>query len=73
MHRVNAKYEGGLLHPAMPLPLQAGERVRLIVFREGDPSRWDLQRLVHTSDEEHAMATAGLGEWADALDAEDRG
>lgn len=72
MRRVEASYENGLLRPEHPLPLRPGERVGLILIRRPDPSRWDLGRLAAGGVDDAAMAGAGLGEWADALDAEDR-
>jgi hypothetical protein len=42
------------------------------VLRPSDPSRWDSKRLGSAPDEDRALAEAGLAEWADALDAEDR-
>jgi predicted DNA-binding antitoxin AbrB/MazE fold protein len=69
---VKAKFEGGVLKPEKPLRLRPGEDVRLLVMRQSDPSRWDLERLAQSSDEDAALAEAGLGEWADALDAQDR-
>ncbi len=72
MRFVEAQYENGLLKPATPLRLQAGERVRLIVIRRADPARWDLERLARTgADEDRVLSESGLAEWADALDAED--
>lgn len=73
MRLVEARYEEGLLKPTEPLPLRPGERVGLIVVRRPDPSRWDLQRLATTGEgEDLALAKQGLGDWADALEAEDR-
>jgi predicted DNA-binding antitoxin AbrB/MazE fold protein len=69
---VNAKFEDGVLRPETPLRLRPGENVRLLVMRQPDPSRWDLARLSQAGDEDLALAEAGLGEWAEALDAQDR-
>jgi predicted DNA-binding antitoxin AbrB/MazE fold protein len=70
---IEARYEDGILKPERPLSLRAGERVGVILVRRPDPARWDLQRLAAGSgDEDKALATAGLGDWANALDAEDR-
>jgi hypothetical protein len=60
------------LKPEQPLPLRAGDRVGVIVLRRPDSARWDLQRLANGSEEEEALASAGLDQWADALDAEDK-
>ena len=70
---MEAHYEGGLLRPTKPLALRSGERVGVIVVRLPDASRWNLERLskgIHGEDV--ALAEAGLADWADALDAEDR-
>jgi len=70
---VEARFEEGLLKPTEPLTLRPGERVGLIVVRRPDPSRWDLRRLATTGKEEDlALAKQGLGDWADALEGEDR-
>jgi hypothetical protein len=48
--------------------------VALIVVRRPDPERWNLDRLAKGgAGEDLALAEQGLAEWADALDAEDRG
>lgn len=73
MRPVNARYEDGVLKPAETLALRPGERVRLIVLRGHDPARWDLKRLANAPEEDRALAEAGMGEWADRLEAEDRG
>jgi predicted DNA-binding antitoxin AbrB/MazE fold protein len=73
MRPVEAQFENGLLKPVKPLALRPGERVGVIVLRRPDPSRWDLQRLAHGDVEDATLAAAGLSEWADALDSEDRG
>jgi predicted DNA-binding antitoxin AbrB/MazE fold protein len=70
---VEALYEDGFLRPAKPLNLRSGERVGLIVVRRPDPARWDLTRLGAHPDEDAELAAAGLDDWADALDREDRG
>ena len=73
MKPVDAIYENGQLRPAKPLGLDPGERVRIIVCRKADPSRWDHARLGHPPpQDEGALTETGLAEWADALDAEDR-
>lgn len=72
MRVIEARYEGGLLKPETPLALSPGERVALIVVRHPDPKRWDLERLAGSGvGEDRTLAEQGLGEWADALDAED--
>lgn len=73
MSRVAAKYEDGLLHPTKALPLKPGELVTIIVVRQPDPARWDLGRLPGTTGEDDELAELGLGDWAAALDREDRG
>jgi hypothetical protein len=45
--------------------------VAIIVLRQPDPARWDLARLSTSAAEDEAMASAGLADWADALDRED--
>ena len=72
MRVIEARYEEGLLRPETPLALTPGERVALIVVRHPDPRRWNLDRLAKSgAGEDRALAEQGLGEWADALDAED--
>jgi predicted DNA-binding antitoxin AbrB/MazE fold protein len=72
MRPIEALYEEGLLKPEAPLALKPGERVALIVIRHPDPRRWDLDRLARVGNgEDLALAQQGLGDWADALDAED--
>lgn len=74
MRTVEARYEEGLLRPETPLALRNGERVALIVVRQTDSRRWNLDRLAKSgSGEELTLAEQGLSEWADTLDAEDRG
>ena len=73
MRPVDALYENGVLRPVSPLPLRSGERVALIVVRRPDSSRWDFTRLASHADDDLALSEAGLGEWAAALDREDRG
>jgi predicted DNA-binding antitoxin AbrB/MazE fold protein len=69
---VKARYEDGLLRPAKALPLRPGEQVAVIVIRQPDAARWDLSRLGAAAVEDEALATAGLAEWADALDHQDK-
>jgi len=45
MRVIKARYEEGLLRPETPLALTPGERVALIVVRQPDPRRWNLERL----------------------------
>ena len=71
MRPVEARYEDGVLKPGKPLPLRPGDRVGLILVHRPDPARWDLQRLAAGAEEDEALASAGLHQWADALDAED--
>jgi predicted DNA-binding antitoxin AbrB/MazE fold protein len=73
MGPVDALYENGVLRPTSPLPLRSGERVAVIVVRKPDASRWDSARLSAHADDDLALAEAGLGEWAAALEREDRG
>lgn len=74
MRPIEAHYENGLLRPSTPLALLPGERVAVVVMRQPDPSRWDMARLAgHGDDDDDALASAGLADWADALDREDRG
>jgi predicted DNA-binding antitoxin AbrB/MazE fold protein len=70
---VEALYENGALLPAERLGLRPGERVKLIVMRRADPSRWDLTRLAKTAngDDLH-LANQGLAEWASSLEATER-
>jgi len=72
MRPVEARFEDGVLKPAERLDLRPGERVRVLVLRRSDPSRWDMKRLARSSDEDIELASAGLDAWADTLDAEDR-
>jgi predicted DNA-binding antitoxin AbrB/MazE fold protein len=73
MRFVEACYEKGLLRPTEPLALRPGEWVTLIVVRRPDPSRWNLERLARTANEEDlALAEQGLANWAETLDREDR-
>jgi predicted DNA-binding antitoxin AbrB/MazE fold protein len=71
--RVIAHYEGGFLKPEIPLALTPGERVALIVVRQPDPRRWNLERLAtEHAGEDQALAEQGLGDWVDILETEDR-
>lgn len=73
MRPVEARYEDGVLKPTEALPLRSGERVGVVVLRLPDPKRWDLARLARVTPEDEELASAGLHDWADALDREDRG
>lgn len=73
MRPVEARYEEGVLKPTQPLPLRSGERVGLVVLRLPDPERWNMARLARATGEDADMAGAGIEDWADALDREDRG
>ena len=70
---LEALYENGILRPAKPLNLRPGERVGLIVVRRPDRARWDLARLASSQADDADLASAGLDDWAAALDREDRG
>jgi len=73
MRAVEALYDDGLLKPQTPLPLRPGERVGVIVVRQADPSRWNLNRLAQVGRvEDVALAEQGLAQWSEALDTEDR-
>jgi predicted DNA-binding antitoxin AbrB/MazE fold protein len=68
MRLIEARFEDGLLRPETPLALAPGERVALIVVRQPDPRRWDLDRLARTGEmEDRELAEQGLAEWAEAL------
>jgi predicted DNA-binding antitoxin AbrB/MazE fold protein len=71
MRPVAACYDHGVLKPAVPLALRAGEWVNVIVVRRADPKRWDLDRLASGAAEDLALAEQGLAQWAEDLDAED--
>ena len=68
---IEAEYRGGALHPTRPLSLKDGERVRLVVVRQSDPARWNLEKL-SAPNEDTELAEAGLETWADDLDALDK-
>jgi predicted DNA-binding antitoxin AbrB/MazE fold protein len=73
MRPVDAFYENGFLRPVSDLPLRPGERVRVIVVRKADASRWDSAKLGAHPDDDLALAEAGLDAWAAALEREDQG
>ncbi len=73
MEIIEAEFENGVLRPMRRLSLRPGERVGIVVVRRPDPARWDLRRLSKAAAADEAtLAEEGLGEWADALDREDR-
>lgn len=55
------------------MALRPGERVAVVVKRHPDPNRWDMARLGDLADEDDALASAGLAEWAESLDHGDGG
>lgn len=70
---IEAEFENGVLRPLRPLTLRPGERVGIVVVRRPDPARWDLERLSKAAAaDEEKLPEEGLGDWADALDREDR-
>ena len=73
MEIIEAEFENGVLRPTRRLALRPGERVGIVVVRRPDPARWNLARLskIAAADEEK-LAEEGLGDWAAALDREDR-
>lgn len=74
MEIVEAEFDNGVLRPMRRLSLRPGERVGIVVVRRPDPARWDLGRLSKAAAAgEEGLAEEHLGEWADALDREDRG
>ncbi|HET9956058.1 MAG TPA: antitoxin family protein [Polyangiaceae bacterium] len=74
MRSIEARYEQGILKLTQPLPLTPGERVRVIVVRQPDPKRWDLDKLRHAdATEDLALAEAGLSAWDQALDSDQEG
>ena len=73
MRLVEARYEKGILKPREPLPLRSGESVNLIVVRRADPSRWDMNRLAKSGNEEElTLSEQGIQDWAAKLDVEDQ-
>ena len=65
MRTIEARYEKGLLKPETPLPLRQGEPVSLIVVRQPDSRRWNLDRLREgASQEDLDLAEQGICEWA---------
>jgi predicted DNA-binding antitoxin AbrB/MazE fold protein len=73
MRFIQARYEEGSLKPTERLRLRQGEWVNLIVVRQPDLRRWNLERLANSKNEEDvALAEQGLSDWAAKLDEEDR-
>ena len=72
MELIEAEFCDGVLRPMRSLPLRPGERVGIVVVRRPDPSRWDLSRLSKSTSEEDALSEAGLADWENSLDCEDR-
>ena len=72
MRPIEALYQNGVLKPAKPLSLRPGEHVGLIVVRRPEQARWELTRLAEVSSEDVELAEAGLDEWVNELDAQDR-
>jgi len=73
MEIIEAEFENGVLRPMRRLALRPGERVGIVVVRRPDPARWNLARLTKiAAANEEKLAEEGLGDWADALDREDR-
>jgi predicted DNA-binding antitoxin AbrB/MazE fold protein len=73
MEIIEAEFENGVLRPVRRLTLRPGERVGIVVVRRPDPSRWDLDRLSRSgAADDEQLAEQGLGDWAGALDREDR-
>lgn len=61
-----------MLRPLNDLPLRQGERVNLIVLRQPDSSRWNLERLASEPSTDIDLAEESIEDWAERLDAEDR-
>ena len=69
---LEADFEDGVLRPVKPLRLRPGERVRIIVRRQPNPARWDLDRLAKLGTKEDLELTnAGLEDWGRSLKDED--
>ncbi len=68
---VRARYENGALLPAKPLPLKQGEDVSILIVRQPDNARWNIDKLAAHPEEDLSLAEAGLSDWADALERED--
>jgi predicted DNA-binding antitoxin AbrB/MazE fold protein len=71
MRPVRARYENGALRPAKPLPLKQGEDVSILIVRQPDNARWNIDELAAHPEEDLSLAEAGLADWADALERED--
>lgn len=62
-----------MLRPTRPLPLRSGERVNLLVVRNPDPKRWNLERLAKGGvAEDLTLSEQGLADWAAKVEGEDR-
>lgn len=72
MRPVEARYENGVLKPSEHLDLRQGEHVRLLVLRRSEAARWDMKRLAARGDEDQNLAQAGLDDWAETLEVEER-
>lgn len=72
MKAVRAQFDHGVLRPDGPVSLREGERVQLVILRESEPGRWDLDRLAAGAAEDRDLAETGIPAWADDLDALDR-
>jgi predicted DNA-binding antitoxin AbrB/MazE fold protein len=57
---IKARYENGLLRLVKPLPVRPGENVAVIIVRQPDRARWDLNRLRAAASEDEVLAGAGL-------------
>jgi predicted DNA-binding antitoxin AbrB/MazE fold protein len=73
LRRQGVEYRDGALYPEQPLPLRRGERVDLILLRQSDALRWDLDRLARAAGlDERGLTEQGLDAWCDALETEDQ-
>lgn len=72
MEVIEAEFNDGVLRPMRRLTLRPGERVKIVVVRHSDPSRWDFARLSKVVPDEDTLTKAGLTEWETALSREDR-
>lgn len=71
MGPVEARFEDGVLKPEERLELRPGERVRVLVLRRSNPSRWNMKRLASAPVDDLALASTGVDAWAEALVGED--
>jgi len=67
-------FEDGVLKPKEPLPLSPGQSLKVVLVSPSDP-RWEnLERFAATNAAELDFLTnAGLKEWTEMLEKEDRG